>query len=134
MAKLSIREAAKRFDVSRPTLAKRIKDGAISAEPTAAGGWAIDPADLIRAGYQARRDQAPDPAPPAAPLAGPLATVAGVDPAEVEALRGQLEVERARREAAEALAEERARHIEDFRRMLPAPGAAPARSWWPWPR
>jgi hypothetical protein len=52
---------------------------------------------------------------------------------EVSALRAELEQERIRRGAAEALAEERARHIDDLRRMLPAPGAAPqGKRWWQW--
>ena len=34
--------------------------------------------------------------------------------------------------AAETLAEERAAHIEDLRRMLPAPEAGQRKRWWPW--
>lgn len=53
--------------------------------------------------------------------------------AEVSALKAALELEKAKREAAEKLAEERAAHIEDLRRMLPAPEAGPQRKrWWPW--
>ncbi|MBC7739545.1 MAG: helix-turn-helix domain-containing protein, partial [Candidatus Saccharibacteria bacterium] len=54
VVKLSVREAAKRFNVSRPTLVKRLKIGQLSGEPVTGGGWLIDPAELIRAGYVAR--------------------------------------------------------------------------------
>ena len=39
MAKLSVREAAKRFDVSRPTLVKHLKSGKISGEALTGGAW-----------------------------------------------------------------------------------------------
>ena len=53
-AKLSVREAAKRFDVSRPTLVKHLKSGKLSGEPVDGGGWLIDPSEMVRAGYPAR--------------------------------------------------------------------------------
>lgn len=131
MVKLSVREAAKRFDVSRPTLVKRLKSGQLSGEPVTGGGWLIDPAELIRSGYVARPDGGevsgggkiglPS-------VAGPLPEAAD---AELAALKASLETERIRREAAEALAAERLQHIEDLRRMLPPPSVAPKR-WWPW--
>jgi excisionase family DNA binding protein len=131
VVKLSVREAAKRFNVSRPTLVKRLKSGQLSGEPVTGGGWLIDPAELIRAGYLARAD--------AGQLAGggegafpgvapPLPAAAGD---ELATLKAALDVERIRREAAEALAAERLQHIDDLRRMLPAPDAKPRR-WWPW--
>lgn len=49
---------------------------------------------------------------------------------ELKALQAELEIERARREAAEAIAEERGRHIEDLRRLLPAPQAPAERKRW----
>lgn len=131
MVNLSVREAAKRFNVSRPTLVKRLKSGQLSGEPVTGGGWLIDPAELIRAGYVARAE------------AGQLALVGkealttiapplpGVGGDELVALKSALEAERIRREVAEALAEERLQHINDLRRMLPAPDAKPKRSWWP---
>ena len=54
---------------------------------------------------------------------------------QFETLKEQLADAEKRAAVAEALAEERGRHIEDLRRMLPAPNAAPSRrSWWPWSR
>lgn len=130
MAKLSVREAAKRFDVSRPTLVKRLKSGQLSGEPVTGGGWLIDPAELIRAGYVARAEGgevAGGVKSEFASVARPLPPAAD---AEVSALKAALEGERIRREAAEALAAERLQHIEDLRRMLPPPDAKPWRWWW----
>ena len=130
MVKLSVREAAKRFNVSRPTLVKRLKGGQLSGEPVTGGGWLIDPAEMIRAGYVARVD--PGQLAPAGK--DPLTTIApsfpGVGGAELVALQSALDAERTRREVAEALAEERLQHIYDLRRMLPPPDAKPRR-WWP---
>ena len=134
MAKLSVREAAKRFDVSRPTLVKRLKSGQLSGEPVTGGGWLIDPAELIRAGYVARGDGGQIDRGKNQELTGIAGGLPVKGDAENAALRAELEQERIRRAAAEVLAEERARHIEDLRRMLPAPDAGPGRKrgWWRW--
>ncbi len=131
MAKLSVREAAKRFDVSRPTLVKRLKSGQLSGEPVTGGGWLIDPAELIRAGYVARGDGGPVDRGDKIELSGVASPLPGAADAEVAGLKAALEAERIRRAAAEVLAAERLQHIEDLRRMLPAPEAKPRR-WWPW--
>ena len=142
MAKLSVREAAKRFDVSRPTLVKHLKSGKISGEALTGGGWLIDPAEMVRAGYAARLSVVNEPE----TLPGRLTTIAPSASAnfttenkalaadlnaELAAARADLEKERILRSAAEALAAERAAHIEDLRRMLPAPEAKAKRGWWP---
>jgi excisionase family DNA binding protein len=142
VAKLSVREAAKRFDVSRPTLVKHLKSGKISGEALTGGGWLIDPAEMVRAGYAARLSVVNEPE----PLQGRLTTIAPSASAnfttenkalaadlnaELAAARADLEKERILRSAAEALAAERAAHIEDLRRMLPAPAAKAKRGWWP---
>jgi excisionase family DNA binding protein len=131
VAKLSVREAAKRFDVSRPTLVKRLKSGQLSGEPVTGGGWLIDPAELIRAGYVARADAGQVAGGGEADLPGiaPYLPAAAGD--DVAALKAALQAEQIRREAAEVLAAERLQHIEDLRRMLPPPDAKPRR-WWPW--
>ena len=141
MDKLSVRQAAARFDVSRPTLAKWLKDGTISGERTPNGGWLIDPAELQRKGVKLRQSPVKRAAKAEGSAGGKLSAPAGglpvKDDAEVSALKAALEVERAKREAAEELAEERRKHIEDLRRMLPPP-AAPVeppraedrRPWW----
>ena len=47
--KLSIREAVKHFDVSRPTLQKALKSGKLSYADKTPAGYQIDPAELFRA-------------------------------------------------------------------------------------
>ena len=143
MAKLSVREAAKRFDVSRPTLVKRLKSGQLSGDPVAGGGWLIDPAELIRVGYVARADDGKVSQGDKIELSGIAGYLPGADDAEVIALKKELEAERLRREVAEALAAERLQHIEDLRRMVPPPDASSGRAylslfsvsgrrrWWP---
>lgn len=55
------------------------------------------------------------------------------DEARLVSLEIELEKERSRRVAAEAIAEERSRHIEDLRRLLPSPEQTKTRwRWWPW--
>lgn len=131
MARLSLRQAAERFDVSRPTLSKALKAGTLTGErDDATGAWLVDASELARL-YRPRTAPAET-----AEVEAPPAT------AELAELRTALELERAKREAAERLADERGRHIEDLRRMLPAPTvAAPShdsgavtprrRTWWP---
>lgn len=120
MARLSINEAAKRFDVSRPTLLKHLKSGQISGEKVDGKGWQIDPAELARV-YQAR------------PVSG-LQELPNVSidmqadlKAENERLREALAV-------AEALAEERKRILDETLKLLPPPPAPQAekakRAFW----
>lgn len=140
MAKLSVRAAAAKFEVSRPTLSKWLKSGKISGEKLPqdeGGGWLIDSAELARVGVKPRSASEPEPVKDAGQSDGELSSIGrglpGNDDAEVSALKAALELEKAKREAAEGLAEERARHIEDLRRMLPAPDAEPQRKrWWRW--
>ena len=127
--KLSIREAVKHFDVSRPTLQKALKSGKISGVQDGQGTWTIDPSEMARV-YRPRQDKS--------------ATVGSQEQeklsaentpllGQVEALKEQLADAEKRAAVAEALAEERGKHIEDLRRMLPAPEeASPRRRWWPW--
>ena len=117
--RLTLREAAAAFAVSRPTLSRALTAGELSGERDAAGAWRVEPAELARV-YAPRRA----PEIPAAPEAAPAA--------EIAELRAALAVETARREAAEALAAERAERIADLRRLLPGPEDAPRRrSRWP---
>lgn len=160
MAMTSLREATKRFNVTKPTLLKALKDGKISGHKGDDGIWKIDSAELMRV-YQ------PRPSDPGKPAPGIRATLAGntpplapdylapvnalpgeADPA-IEDLRVKLAAAEARADAAERvaqamekLADERLDRIEDLRRLLPAPVAPsePAaqpetrRGWWPWQR
>ena len=137
MANLSIREAVKHYQVSRPTLTKALKSGKISGTQDGQGKWSIDPSELARV-YQPRLAVADalEPAQPGQPLEN-LTTQNTPDPGELEALRTQLvEIElravkaETRADAAELLAKERAERIEDLRRMLPAPDQQKKRRWW----
>lgn len=119
MGNLTLREAVKRFDVSRPTLIKALRNGKVSAVKDAAGNWQIDPAELVRV-YRPRGGPEDKTLPPDS------AGLSTVDP-RIATLERELEAERMRRAAAETLAEERGRHLEDLRRLLPPPGR---RRWW----
>lgn len=127
MANLSLREAVKHFDVSRPTLQKALKSGKISGVQDRQGHWKIDSAEMARV-YQPRKlgtvkeEHA---------LQGKLPSENTPLSEEVNALRERLSEVEKRAAVAEALAEERGRHIDDLRRMLPAP-AKPRKSWWRW--
>lgn len=137
MAKLSIREAVKHYNVSRPTLTKALKSGRLSGVQDGQGKWSIDPSELVRV-YQPRvaTSDASEPAPPEYSQASFTATNTP-NLAELEALRTQLaEAElravraETRADAAEMLANERAERIEDLRRMLPGPLGQKKRWWW----
>lgn len=131
VVKLSVREAARRFDVSRPTLVKHLKSGKLSGEPVDGGGWLIDPAEMVRAGYVARSGDGEFTKTSQPELANVATMLPVKDDAEIAALRASLAEAETRAAVAEALAAERAARIEDLRRMLPAPDAKPRR-WWPW--
>ena len=48
MGKVSVREAVKHYQVSRPTLMKHLKEGKISASKGGQGAWEIDQSELTR--------------------------------------------------------------------------------------
>lgn len=135
MPALSLREAALRFQVSRATLAKDLSKGKLSGARDEAGNWRIDAAELARV-YEARAG-AVRPSPPALGQSEPaLATTSGsgINPPassdESLALRlTRAEAELAAERGKVALLE---RHLEDLRRMLPAPEVHSRRRWWPW--
>ena len=118
MNKLSLREAVKHFDVSRPTLSRALKTGKISGVQDGKGQWTIDPAELVRL-YRPRSNE-----PVKAEQFFPSLHTATPD--ELAALRQELDAQKARAEAAEALVEAHRQHIEDLRRLIPsARGEAP---------
>jgi len=128
MAKVSLREAAKRFEVSRPTLTKALNSGDISGEKNGKGQWIIDTAELQRK-YLARPELAGKEPGKNTALNRGLPNNLQV---EMDALKAQLADAEKRAAVAEALADERAKRIEDFRRMLPVPGERKKLRWWPW--
>lgn len=142
MPLLSISKAAKTFEVSRPTLAKALKEGRITGEKTEKDGmesWQIDTAELARL-YKLRK---PDPAnvfSQDANIGQPLAVEKSVDngplhgevvtelQSELQAARAELDALRAgkaeaERElaAAQAVAEERKRILDDMTKLLTKP-------------
>lgn len=129
MANVSIREAVKIYQVSRPTLTKALKNGKISGVQDAKGQWQIDPAELARV-YQPRMDSTAK----GGKDEPENFTNKNTDlPGEVDTLKTRLAEAEQRAAVAEALAEERGKHIEDLRRMLPAPQEAQRPGWrWPW--
>lgn len=130
MANVSIREAVKLYQVSRPTLTKALKNGVISGVKDGKGQWQIDPSELARV-YHPKSEQMEI---ADKPLPGKLTTVNTPLPGEeVDTLKAQLAKAEQRAAVAEALAEERGKHIEDLRRMLPSPQEAKRLGWrWPW--
>lgn len=137
MANLSIREAVKHYQISRPTLTKALKSGKVSGVKDSQGTWSIDPSELARV-YQPRADESNEPEQAfSGQLEANLAINNTPDSAEMKALRMQLaEVElravkaETRADAAELLAKERAERIEDLRRMLPPPETPRKHRWW----
>lgn len=132
MPMLSLREASRRFAVSRVTLAKHLENGKVSGSRDADGNWQIDAAELSRV-YAARTahkadasrdrpDHAGHDGPPPEPSPEPSA---GRD---MELRLARAEAELAAEREKTALLE---RHLDDLRRMLPPPDA-PRRRWWPW--
>lgn len=131
MANLSIREAVKHFDVSRPTLTKALKSGKVSGSQDDKGQWSIDPAELTRT-YKARSGGENN-SPVNLSMKNTPDLVDLYDfrdrlaAAELRAVTAET-----RADAAEVLAKERAERIEDLRRLLPAPPSTERRRWWPW--
>ena len=110
MANLSLREAVKHFDVSRPTLLKSLKNGKVSGVKDGKGQWTIDPAELTRV-YQPRES---DPDKVGKPFPVKLSKFDSPLSGEVEALRQQLADAEQRAAVAEAQAEERSARISDM--------------------
>lgn len=131
MANVSIREAAKLYQVSRPTLTKALQSGKISGVQDGKGQWQIDPSELARV-YQPRTGH-PENTGKDEPIN--FTSKNTTLQSEVEVLKAWLADAEQRAAVAEALAEERNKHIEDLRRMLPAPDNTPRHGWrWPWQR
>lgn len=126
MTKLSPRDAVKLYQVSRATLMRALSDGKISAEKTDAGHWLIDGSELARV-YTLRASQK------AVSRAGPDQTSQRETPPET-GLSHDLELRLARAEAELSAERQKVelleRHLDDVRRMLPAPDPK-RRRWWP---
>lgn len=121
MAHISLRDAERRFDVTRPTLSKALKNGKISGRRNARGHWEVDVAELARV-YEARvpahgkgTDDFATRHTPETVKSHPEAQ------AEIEALKRELAV-------AQALAEERGRLLDQtIKQITDQRDRAP---WW----
>lgn len=123
MSKVSMAEAAKMFDVSRPTLAKHLKQGKISGEQIQRDKqkvWQLDASELKR--VYSYRDAAPEKV-----MHEDLSVPSGGAAPDLQA---EIKVLQAKLDAVTLLAEERAQHIEDLRKMLPAPDQRHSAPWW----
>lgn len=160
MAKISAREAVKQFSVTKPTLLKALKDGKISGQKNEDGNWVIDTSELLRV-YHPRGSEAAKPTRVKntvitediprgeSALPSPVNTLPDEVHAEVKALRIKLaeaeeraKAEKLRADAATKEAEFQTRsaallerHLDDLRRLLPAPSTEPPPAqrgrWWP---
>ena len=157
---LSIRETARIFSVSRPTLAKWISTGKVSAAKADNGEWLINPSEMIRLGISGRPQAKPQVDNLPRPMTAKLSTVAGQEVAgfstvagqiadnsgqEIETLKARLAEAEQRAAVAEARAAERIDRIDDLGRRLDRAEAradllltdqrtqqtAPG-SWWRW--
>lgn len=140
MAKMSIREAVKHYQVSRPTLTKALKSGKVSGTQDGQSKWSIDPSELARVYHPRLSSQTLSDLQNSGQSEAKFTVPITKDKGEIDQLRAHLsEVEmraakaEMRADAAELLAQERAERIEDLRRMLPVPDRSPKRRWW-WPR
>lgn len=118
MAKISINEAAKRFNVSRPTLLKHLKNGQISGNKDTGKGWQIDTSELARV-YQARGGKDGN------TLQDALSSVANDLQSDLLLENERLKTRVA---VAEALAEERGKRLDQ---LVPMLTDQRKRRWWP---
>lgn len=122
---LSMREAARRWGVSRATLQRHISAGKLSQSTDADGTKGIDPAEMVRVYGEPGRPQAgpvePGEAAPAAAVEQ-AAKMARLE-AEVSGLR-DLVVEKDRRIA----------DLQNAVQLLGHDGHSKGRSWWPFKR
>ncbi len=103
----SLSEAARRCNVGRATLQRRIEAGLLPGATKTDNGWSIGVEDLLAAGLHPGRGTPPVEQP-----------TLGREHARVTDLERDLAVERTKRAAAEQLAADRAEHITDLRRSL----------------
>jgi hypothetical protein len=131
MSKLSLRQAAAAFAVSRTTLTKDLERGKVSGAKDKTGQWRIDHSELLRVYHPrpAGKDTRPDHTGPVdhSGHRGEPPRPHAPDDAAIRLARVEAELAAEREKT--ALLE---RHLDDLRRMLPPPDGKPRRRWWPW--
>lgn len=128
MPMVSVSRAAKLFQVSRPTLQRALKSGAITGEKSSAGGvelWQIDTAELARL-YPLRKSEDGNLPRQDAQIGQPVdvAKTSEVSPLSDEVVRGlegQLQAVKEELAAALAVSEERRRLLDEMVKALPRP-------------
>lgn len=134
----SAAEAARRCGVGRATIQRALAAGRIPGAEQTDAGWSIPLEGLLAAGFKPDRYQPHDPQQhtPAAParehdraadhpVSEQARRLADLE-AELAEARSQAALERVRREAAEALAAERAERVTDLQQAMRMLEAAPA--------
>lgn len=136
MAKLTMREAVKRFDVSKPTLLKHLAIGKVSGIKDDSGQWAIDASELARV-YVARQTELPEKR--QLPEANPATYIPAKSADRIAELEKALAVAETKIAHLQQLADERGDRINDLRRLLPPADPMPraptligifSRDWW----
>lgn len=130
MGIVSIREAVKEFQVSRPTLTKALNNGKVSGEKDEKGTWMIDTAELSRV-YKARISL-PDKEHPE------LTTLNSTEntneqyylKGKLEALESYVDDLKEQRNKAENRAEAAEARVT----ALLSDQSVKRRGWWPWPK
>lgn len=131
MPLVSVSKAAKLFQVSRPTLQRALKSGAITGKKTSDGGvelWQIDTAELARL-YALRdpdtatlpRQESENGQPLDVPKKSETSHLTGE---VVRGLEGQLQAVKEELAAALAVSEERRRLLDEMVKALPRPAEA----------
>lgn len=116
MAKLSLRQAAEQGGVSKSTILRAVQKGKLSADRTDDGGYAIDPAELMRVyGDNAAKQSGNDAKGQGAPGDATMVLQAQIDglKAQVELMREQLDDMKGQREAWQKQAESTQRLLTD---------------------
>jgi hypothetical protein len=135
MPHLSLRQASQQFAVSRQTLGKALENGVVSGAKDDRGNWQIDSAELIRV-YKPRPQSGRTRPPAFTTVAMPkdglgqaAETVPDDSAATIARLKAELAAEKELRAVERELLQ---RHLDDVRRLLPAPDLPRRRRWWPW--
>jgi len=125
MAHISLREAERRYNVTRPTLSKALKSGKISGKRNDKGHWEVDTSELARV-YEARESL---------PAKGTDDLATRHTPETVKdnsALQAELEALRTELAVAKALAEERGRILDTMvKQITDETATSKRRRWWP---
>lgn len=113
----SASEAARRCGISRATMTRRLQADAIpGATRDESGAWLVPLSGLLAAGFHPDRPAPPEEQQDQDTTADALRDAHHAR--ELAEVRAALELERARRQAAEELATERAARVADLRRAL----------------